>query len=409
MSVTLLHQIAILGWGRRIWCCLCFVSWACLTLGPERCLAQQETRFGESVTVGEVMEWLVNPPAIADMLGVRVNAIAGEIPTVSSDSLSSQEGGLEWHHMRWDAGKFFTRILLKSGDYNDLLAVTEIACGGVHPHYWAISEGSQLTCIESSVLLDRGYVGEWTERSVGALLVVAAQKKIQEFLNLGLLRIQPGSISWARTDGRMTALSIEGNEISGLLEIGSDGVLEAVQYWMEGEPLPQLDLRELSKTDGNSQAFNAFRVSYHYGEKSKDWRIPTMFEVSNLVSVEQANAVDPSLPEGGLKAHSSPFVRYQVKHLESSDTPLPDSAFTHHQISGAEGSPIDMKYTIYSSADGHFRKGSDGSLIPLRTVTEKNASRLPGQRNVTGRAVYVGVLVLLGLGFLWAGRAMTKR
>ena len=57
----------MLGWVRR--------GWACLTLCSERCLVQQETGLRKSVTVEEVMEWLVKPPAIADMLGVRVKRL----------------------------------------------------------------------------------------------------------------------------------------------------------------------------------------------------------------------------------------------------------------------------------------------------------------------------------------------
>ncbi len=392
--------ISILGW-------LLLWGWISMALGSQSSLAQESAGSSGPVTVEEVMAWLEEPPAISNMLGIRIKGDGGKLPTVPSHPVRSQEGVVDLHHLRWDQGKFFSRIFGERRDYEDPFAITSMASGGNHPNYWAITEGTHLTCIESEDILDRSYVGSWTEKSVATVLVVAAQKKIWEFLNLGLLRIRPGSIDWARDSGQFKAVSSDGKPLSGLLEITDDGVLEAIQYWHTDEPLPQVDLNDLPDSGESSQSFNAFRVSFFYNEQSKDWRIPSMFDVSYLVSVEKANLVVPTLPEGEFKAHGTAFLRYQVLELDRSEMSLPSTAFSHHQISEGERSPIDMRYTIYSNGDGHFRKTSAGSLIPLRTVTSENAARFPGQRGVWSRFIYFGIVVILGLGFFWVCRTRT--
>ena len=385
----------------RLWLCVLILS----ICGSQWALAQEPTDRAE-VVVEDVMSWLREPSAISNMLGMRINAVGGEVPTLPSDSIRSQENIVDVHHIRWDRGKFFSRTLVEVGDFGDLHAITKMACGGVHPNYWAITEGVQLICIESEDVLDRNYIGSWTENSVAGVLVVAAQKKVWEFLNLGLLRIRPGSIDWSRDSGQFQAHSLDGRPVSGLLEIGGDGVLEAIQYWYTDEPLPELDLNDISEA-GKSSSFNAFRVSFFYGEQSKVWRIPSMFDVSYLISVAKANSLDPTLPAGDLKAHGKPFARYQILSFERSEASLPAKAFSHHQISEGETSPVDMKYAIYSNADGHFRKNPTGGLIPLRTVTKENADRWPGQGGVLGRVLYCGFLVVLGMGCFWWYRSRT--
>ena len=390
-------------------------EWICLWVGivsvfaGGRSIAQAQASSDQSVQASEVMAWLEAPPAISNMLGVRLSAEAGGMPALVGDSVRSQEGVVDLYHLRWDNGRFLSRILVDRRDYKDLSAITKMACGGDHPNYWALPDGVHLACIESQDAISKNYAGSWTEKSVAAVLVVAAQKKIWEFLNLGLLRIRPGSIDWDRKSGQFNASSVDGRQLSGLLEIGADGILEAIQYWHSGEPLPQVDLNPISDTDGGTQSFNAFRVAFTYGERSKYWRIPSMFDVSHLISVSNTDALDPSLPEGEVKAHGTPFLRYQILSLETSDTSLPSSLFSYRQISDRENSPVDMRYTIYSNAEGHFRKTSTGGLISLRTVTEENSIKSLGRGALSSRLLYLGILVMVGVGVLWWFRIRTER